>query len=1176
MPRRASDRELLFGVLSTQVFSLDRDRLVDAIKARAEGDDRPIGEILVDRKLLEAADRALLDEMVDRLVDDPANGLDEVESLAPDLRRELDRDADDSLATATPAEPFDPFATRLDELDDPGRGSVMPGSAPEKIRYRKVREHAKGGLGVVFIARDEELNRDVALKEIKDRHADSPNNRARFVLEAEVTGGLEHPGIVPVYGLGQHPNGRPYYAMRFIRGDSLMGSITAFHADESLKLDPGRRNLALQKLLQRFIDVCNAIDYAHSRGVIHRDLKPQNIMMGRYGETLVVDWGLAKTLGPPIDIRAIRDPGKSFLFDETFRPSSSSASTETQAGSLVGTPAYMSPEQAEGRVDLLGTASDVYGLGATLYHLLAGRPPVDGKDLGELLAKVRSGDFPRPRESSPWLDPALQAICLKAMSLKPEDRYATPRALAEDVESWIAEEPIAAYPEPWRLRARRWMARHRTGVAAIGAAALVGLAACFVFLYKARLVDAQQRIAAQVRVDALLTSQIRSAPTIIEQLRPDRRSVLGRLERLARGEDSNDEKIRIRAALALLDDHEDLVEFAVDYLLRPSTGAEEVLVIREMLSHKPQRDPTLMLLRSALSDGGAKMGRSGLHAAGAMARLSPRDPAWSGRWEPLARALVEENTLDLGIWREVFQPVANLLTEPLRRIYADRTWPDPRSRERALGLLLEFALQPDNPDRVEDLVTLLGEAEEGPFRAIFGHLLSSGTRERAIASLESRLGRASRSESDPARRTSRWAMALLRLGISEPVWPLLRHRADPGLRSDLIHNLAGFGIEARTIVDRLEFETDTSARRSLVLALGEFPDSAIGSGVRLPLAGRLASWYRADPDPGVHGAVGWLMRRWGLGSDLDAIDRQVAGLPAPEDRGWYVNNQGQTYTVLRGPAEFLMGSPEGTSYRRPDEVPHRAKIGRSFAIATREVTVAQYVRFLDANPSLKLFRPDRHEQVKDYLSDPENPITTVNWYDCARYCNWLSKEEGIPESQWCYPSEIAREIHDDTTLTFPPDSPSRTGYRLPTEAEWEFACRAGSTSIWPFGDSEEWLARYAWFSPNAGLTPHPVGRLRPNDLGLFDTLGNVFEWLNDPYSPYRATEPGGQIVDLAKNDLITPNSVMLLRGGVFYFPASGVRPACRDWIFPTGRDTLFGFRPARTCPGNLPAKAPMP
>jgi serine/threonine protein kinase len=199
----------------------------------------------------------------------------------------------------------------------------------------------------------------------------------------------------------------------------------------------GSRDLALRKFLRRFVDACNAIDYAHSRGVIHRDIKPANIILGRHGETLVVDWGLAKAIG-----RA--DPS---VGEQTIAPSSSSSS-ETLPGSALGTPAYMSPEQASGDLDRLGPRSDVYSLGATLYCLLCGKPPFVGDDIGEILRKVQTGDFLGAREVNPSLDKALEAVCQKAMATKPADRYATCRGLSEDIERWMADEAVSAWAEP--------------------------------------------------------------------------------------------------------------------------------------------------------------------------------------------------------------------------------------------------------------------------------------------------------------------------------------------------------------------------------------------------------------------------------------------------------------------------------------------------------------------------------------------------------------------------------------------------------------------------------------------------------------------------------------------------------------------------------------------------------
>ena len=298
-----------------------------------------------------------------------------------------------------------------------------------------------------------------------EEHADDQQRRHRFVLEGEITGGLEHPGVVPVYGLGSFSDGRPFYAMRFIRGDSLNEAINRFHGDEGVHLDPARRSLELRKLLRRFVDVCNTIDYAHSRGILHRDIKPGNVIVGKYGQTLVVDWGLAKATGKS-------DPSTG---ERTLMPRSAGDLAETLPGSAPGTPAYMSPEQAAGELDRLGPRSDVYSLGATLYCLLTGKRPFEGDDVGVLLRLVQEGKFPPPRARVPSIDRPLEAVCLKAMALKPEDRYETPRALADDVERWMADAPVSAWREPWTRMLMRWLTRHRVPVTAAAAALIVAL-----------------------------------------------------------------------------------------------------------------------------------------------------------------------------------------------------------------------------------------------------------------------------------------------------------------------------------------------------------------------------------------------------------------------------------------------------------------------------------------------------------------------------------------------------------------------------------------------------------------------------------------------------------------------------------------------------------------------------
>ncbi len=303
----------------------------------------------------------------------------------------------------------------------------------------------------MYLARDTELNRDVALKQIQEEFAGDSQSRARFVLEAEITGSLEHPGVVPVYGNGTYDDGRPYYAMQFVRGDNLKVAADRFHQDETLSANPVARSAEFQKLLRRFVVVCETMAYAHTRGVIHRDLKPKNILLGPFGETLVVDWGLAKVIGhsdvePPSDL--------------TLRPPSNSEIEPTTAGMRMGTAAFMSPEQARGDVQQIGVATDIYGLGATLYYVLTGRAPFADRDLAVLFGKVERGEFPPPRAVNRGISRALDAICRKAMALEAHDRYGSARELADDLDCWMTDQPVSAYKEPilgvaWRAILRR-------------------------------------------------------------------------------------------------------------------------------------------------------------------------------------------------------------------------------------------------------------------------------------------------------------------------------------------------------------------------------------------------------------------------------------------------------------------------------------------------------------------------------------------------------------------------------------------------------------------------------------------------------------------------------------------------------------------------------------------------
>ena len=389
--------------------------------------------------------------------------------------------------------------------DDPYKtfGDAPPAAPGVAGRFRILRPHARGNLGEVFVAHDGELHREVALKEIQPARAHDPDSRRRFLVEAEVTGALEHPGIVPVYSLGTHADGRPYYAMRFIRGSSLLEAIEELHEGERTGTGGDESSLALRRLLRSVVVASQAIDYAHSRGVIHRDVKPHNIMLGRHGETIVVDWGLAKVEGTHVDDAPTASSG-----EWTLPAMEQQASDLTAAGSLIGTPAYMSPEQASGRHDLVGPPSDIYSLGATLYHLLAGRVPFRGESVAEVLHNVVAGRHPPLHAVRPGVSRALESIVSKAMATDPAARYGTAAAFADDIEHWLADQPFATYQERPSERLFRWLRRHRSwaiaGIAAIAATALISLVAV-------RVVDKQRRIARQFAIEKALLAESEGA-----------------------------------------------------------------------------------------------------------------------------------------------------------------------------------------------------------------------------------------------------------------------------------------------------------------------------------------------------------------------------------------------------------------------------------------------------------------------------------------------------------------------------------------------------------------------------------------------------------------------------------------------------------------------------------------
>ena len=512
------DKDLTVGRLALRADLINSEQLTLATEACLADKTISMGEALESRGFVDASGRAELERLAER------EGIEEgepsvstlaaifqrsrgpaeasptgtVETIAIDLARAEKLDMGGTADPDSPTQGFEPSSpghVRLSSLGDLGSGE-------HRNRYARTHIHARGGIGQVWLARDGDLGREVALKELRPEQGRNATAWNRFVEEARITGQLEHPGIVPVYELAVRPDdGKPFYTMRFIRGRTLNQAARDYHEKKAAGQDGP---LDLASLLTAFVSLCNTAGYAHSRGVIHRDLKGQNVVLGDFGEVMLLDWGIAKLVDQPRSTEGAPSgaEGPVRLGDDE------SAHQATVDGQVLGSPFYMAPEQAEGKIEAIDARTDVYGLGAILYEILTGRPPYDGTDTIEVLRKVRETSPIPPRQVEPRTPGALEAICLKAMAKRPDDRYPTAMALADEVRRWLADEPVSTFREPWPTRLARWSKRHRTAVASAAAllmTAVVALSVSTVLIGRERDEARRQRQFARRAVDESYT-----------------------------------------------------------------------------------------------------------------------------------------------------------------------------------------------------------------------------------------------------------------------------------------------------------------------------------------------------------------------------------------------------------------------------------------------------------------------------------------------------------------------------------------------------------------------------------------------------------------------------------------------------------------------------------------------
>ena len=496
--------DLLVGILACQLRLVSRGTLVRYSALFAESSSSSLLDFLLEAKALTESDQQFLCRIVDTIVhayrgDERAalNAFGGEDAASDAFARSIIR-TDNGWA---PSEDYTILAEQLPH-------GLPAQITPETIgRYTQGSEYARGGIGRILLVHDEQLGRDVILKELLPEHTSSPtastlsqiprgdspkspmrksaSMMARFLQEAKITGQLEHPSIVPVYELGTRKDGQLYYTMKLVRGDTLSVAI------KNCKKTQDRLGL-----LRSFLDVCQAMAYAHSKGVIHRDLKPSNIMVGEFGECVVLDWGLAKMQR---DVDAHREALENTisqlkLGDEPM------AGIETRSKDILGTPLYMSPEQARGEVDAVGFHSDVYSLGVILFEILSGELPHPWSNTLDTIRRVSAIPAPSVRNSAPHTPPELAAICDKALSFDARRRYTNARELATDVQHFLEGAVVAAYDYSLFDRLARAYRRHKVLIRATVAASTIVLmvgALSFVNIYMAHEAELEARIVAE-------------------------------------------------------------------------------------------------------------------------------------------------------------------------------------------------------------------------------------------------------------------------------------------------------------------------------------------------------------------------------------------------------------------------------------------------------------------------------------------------------------------------------------------------------------------------------------------------------------------------------------------------------------------------------------------------------
>jgi len=720
--------------------------------------------------------------------------------------------------------------------------------------------------------------------------------------------------------------------------------------------------------------------------------------------------------------------------------------------------------------------------------------------------------------------------------------------------------------------------RRVAGRAAATAAALV--AVVWAGLAVNRQIQAQ-RVAGMV--NQLATAEVARVPDIVSDLESSR-AVAGPLLLASYQADDGTPQARTNAALAALalDAGGGQTDKMVDDVYAALLGAspEEVAAMLDCVTS--QKGKLGERASGEFQKAGAQTA-SILPLASLLAAFKPDE-----KWQDAASTAVADKLVTapadvIGGWTRRLRPVRTQLVGPLDVVFQDAERPISQ-RDVAGDLLVAFAPE-DQQQRAARLVDLAEHATSTEqFNRVVVQLkplasAGAGVLTARLAELEKLAAGAVGAERQSLGRRQMYLVAAqLQLTAPAEAWAAFKQTPEPTLRSMLVENAHAVGIDPALIVERLKSEPDLSSQRALLLSLGRYDKDQLAALDLAEFSKSLQIWSVSE-DAGLHGAANWLLDKWVEKKVIQPVvnpatrDEKAVLASQGDAPTWYTTGQQHDMVVLPGPVDFKMGSPANDPDREGGptsdfEQQHPAHIGRSFALASKEVTADQFLAAWADLKSRKEFLDAKGNPIDEFYAKETAPAgncpaTEVDWFKAAAYCNWLSEKEGIPPEQWCY--DPNQEFQHKMVL--PKDYLTRTGYRLPTEAEWEYACRAGTTSGRFFGEAPGLLSSYAWYIANGRKHVWPVGRLKPNEFGLFDVLGNVSEWCMD--EPRKYSEQAYNDVEATDvGRLVDAERLRAQRGGAFQYVPEMVTSAARDRADPDYAYFSLGFRVARTMPGD--------